>query len=207
MSHTALALLHQFGYGFVFLLLTLEATGLPLPGETVMVGAALYAARTHHLALLPLFVVAAGGAVAGGIIGYTIGRRFGPALLDRYGPRIGFDADRRLLGRYLLQRNGAAFVFWARFVAVLRSVAGILAGVNAMNTRRFMLFNALGGIVWTGLYCCGAYLLGHEITRIAGVAGPVLGITAVAVLIAAVVFIRRHEGRLITLARSAEGSR
>jgi membrane protein DedA with SNARE-associated domain len=137
-------LLHQYGYAFVFLLLLIEAIGLPVPGETVMVAAALYAAGTHHLALAPLLAAACAGTVLGGMIGYGLGRRFGAPLLLRYGRRIGLHADRRLLGRYLMQRNGAALVFFGRFVALLRCITSLLAGVNRMGWRRFVVFNALG---------------------------------------------------------------
>jgi membrane protein DedA with SNARE-associated domain len=199
-------LLHRYGYAFVGGLLLLESTGLPLPGETVMIAAALYAAQTHNLALVPLLAAAFAGAVLGGSIGYGLGRRFGPPLLVRFGPRIGLNADRRLLGRYLMQRNGAALVFLGRFFAVLRSVAALLAGASGMGWQSFMLFNVLGGAAWTGVYCLGGYWFGRAIMNVAGQAGFVLGIAALAAVIVAAWIIRRHEARLLRAARRAEAA-
>ena len=127
-ADTIHGLLHHYGYLFVFLLLLTEAIGLPVPGETVMVAAALYAASTHRLGLAPLLAAAFAGTVAGGMIGYVLGRRFGAPLLLRYGRHVGMHADRRLLGRYLMQRNGAALVFLGRFVALLRCVTAVPCG-------------------------------------------------------------------------------
>jgi membrane protein DedA with SNARE-associated domain len=202
-ADTIHGLLHHYGYAFVFLLLLTEAIGLPVPGETVMVAAALYAASTHRLGLAPLLAAAFAGTVAGGMIGYVLGRRFGAPLLLRYGRRVGMHADRRLLGRYLMQRNGATLVFLGRFVALLRCVTAVLAGASRMGWHRFLLFNVLGGAAWTGLYCVGAYTVGRAIMNVAGSMGIIIGAAAVGALIVGWVFLRRNEARLTELARRA----
>jgi membrane protein DedA with SNARE-associated domain len=199
------SLLHHGGYAVVFLVLLLEAVGLPLPGETVMIAAAVYAAGTGRLSLLPLMAVACTATVVGSALGYAVGRRFGGGLLERYGSRIGFSADRRLLAHDLMERRGAWLVLVSRFVTVLRSVLGLLAGASAMDARTFMLCNVIGGAIWCGFYCTAAFELGHAIMRVAGPLGVVIGVIVMAGLIAAFLFVRRHEARLIAAAKARAG--
>ena len=93
-------------------------------------------------------------------------------------------------------RYGGEVVFFGRFVAVLRAWAAFLAGTNRMNWPRFLLFNALGGIVWATLYGLGGYFLGENVHRLAGPVGIVAIILAVLFLIAFFLFVRRNENRL-----------
>ncbi len=196
------SLLHQGGYALVSAVLMLEAIGLPLPGETLMIAAAVYAAGTGRLSLLPLMAVCCAATVLGSTLGYAVGRRFGAAVLERYGDRIGFTAGRRLLAHDLMQRRGAGLVIASRFVTVLRSVLGLLAGASGMSLRLFMLCNLAGGALWCGFYCTSAYLLGHAVMRLAGPLGVAIGALVIATLVAAALFVRRHEARLIAAARA-----
>src|SRR5215813_2536268 len=100
--------------------------GIPLPGETVLVAAALYAAR-HGQSIAAVVASAAVGAVLGDNAGYWIGREFGYRLLRRYGGRVGLSPGKIKLGQYLFLRHGSKVVFFGRFVAVLRVLAAILA--------------------------------------------------------------------------------
>jgi len=190
------------GLAAMALILVLEAAGLPLPGETAMIAAALYLAQVGRLALLLLIVIATTATVLGGAIGYGVGRRFGLELLERYGGRIGFNADRRLLAHDLMQRNGAALIIGGRFVAGLRSVAGVLAGATGMDWRRFMACNLAGGALWAGSYCTGAYVLGHAIMRVAVPLGVTTCVAVAALLAAAFLFVRAHEASLIARAKA-----
>src|SRR4029079_13038149 len=106
--------------------------GAPLPGETVLVIASLFASR-HHLHIAGVIAAAAAGAVAGDNIGYWIGREVGYRLLLRYGSALGVAARRIKLVQYLFMRDGGKVVFFGRFVAVLRVLAAFLAGVNRMD--------------------------------------------------------------------------
>lgn len=195
------ALFRHYGYGAIFAGVLLESSGVPLPGESLLVAAAIYAAATHHLAIVWLVPAAAAGAILGDQIGYAIGRHVGVRVLERWGRRVGLSAERLELGRYLFRRYGGQVVFLGRFVAVLRTFAALLAGANRMPWPRFLLWNALGGLGWTSLYGFGAYALGDAARRVSGPIGIALGMLAAAALIAAFVFVRRNERRLLEQAR------
>src|SRR2546429_4048484 len=95
----------------VALIVGLESVGLPLPGETILVLAAIYAATEPNFNVWVLVAVAAFGAIIGDNIGYWLGSRYGYALLLRYGERIGMFEPRIKLGQYLFLRHGAQGVF------------------------------------------------------------------------------------------------
>ncbi|HUZ62606.1 MAG TPA: DedA family protein [Acetobacteraceae bacterium] len=196
-------LVAQHGFWIVGLLVALESMGLPLPGETALIVAAIYAGSAHHAGILGILAAAAAGAIIGDNIGYGIGRGLGYRLLARHGARIGLTVRKIKLGQYLFLRHGGKVVFFGRFIAVLRALAALLAGINHMPWPRFLLFNAAGGIVWAGLYGGGAYLLGHQIDRIAGPVGLVLAVAAVLVIIVAIVLARRHMAALEDAAERA----
>ncbi len=197
------SLFRDYGYAGVAGGVMLESLGLPLPGESLMIAAALYAAATGRLNIFILVPLAAIGAICGDQIGYALGRWIGEPALARWGRKIGLTEDRLLLGRYLFRRYGARVVFLGRFVAMLRTFAAQLAGANRMPWHRFLLWNALGGIGWTSMYGFGAYILGNTAERLSGPAGVGLGIVGAAALLAGFVFVRRNEARLLTEARLA----
>ena len=199
--HLLDSLFHQYGYTAVFVIIMLESIGLPLPGETLMVAAALYTASTHHLNIVLLVAFAAAAAICGDQIGYFIGRWIGFRMLKRWGRKLGLSEDRLELGRFLFRKYGAAVVFFGRFVAVLRTFAALLAGANRMPWHSFLLWNSLGGLAWTSLYGFGAYALGDAAKRISGPAGIALAVIGAAALLAAIIFIHRNESRLIEDAR------
>jgi membrane protein DedA with SNARE-associated domain len=184
-----------------FLGILLESTGLPLPGESLMIAAALYAAGTHRLDILVLVPLAAAGAICGDQIGYFLGRWIGYRLLARWGRNVGLSDERLELGRFLFRKYGAGVVFLGRFVAFLRTFAALLAGANRMPWHNFLIWNALGGIGWTALYGFGAYGLGDAAKRIRGPVGIGLGVVGGLALLAIVVFVHRNERRLIEDAR------
>jgi membrane protein DedA with SNARE-associated domain len=130
------------GYWVIGLIVGLESLGLPLPGETILVLAAIYAATEPSLNIWVVIAVAAFGAIIGDNIGYWFGSRYGYALLLRYGERIGMFEPRIKLGQYLFLRHGAKVVFLGRFVALLRILAAFLAGLNRMPWRAFLMANA-----------------------------------------------------------------
>ena len=193
----------HYGYWAVLVLVGLESMGLPLPGETALIAAAVYAGTSHDLNVVGVIAAACTGAVVGDNIGYGIGRIVGFPLVARYGPRIGLDERRIKLGQYLFRRYGGAIVFFGRFVALLRAAAALLAGINRMPWPRFFFFNAAGGICWASLFGFGAYLLGsraHLLTS--GIATVFLGI-AMVVITVFVRWLRREEERLQCEANAA----
>jgi membrane protein DedA with SNARE-associated domain len=190
-------LVQQHGYWIVGVVIALEAMGLPLPGESLMIAAAIYAATTHNLAIEWIVLSAAVGAIMGDNIGYLIGHRLGRRALERYGPRIGLTVPRQRLGQFLFLKYGGIVVFIGRFVAFLRVFAALLAGANRMRWGRFLMWNALGGIAWTHLYGIGAYMLGSQAHKLAGPFGLVMGGIAAVVVVAVVSFLKKNEHRLI----------
>ncbi len=200
-SESLHGLLGQYGYWLVFAGILLESIGLPLPGESLMIAAAVYAATTNNMNIFFIVGLAAAGAICGDQIGYGIGRWIGFRVLQRWGRRIGLSDERLELGRFLFRRYGGWVVFLGRFVAFLRTFAAVLAGANRMAWHSFLLWNALGGIGWTALYGFGAYALGQGVQRLSGPVGIGLGVVGGFALLAAVIFVRRNEKRLLEEAR------
>ena len=166
---TLVNLIPAYGPWIIFGVVALESAGVPLPGETILVGAALLAGSTGQLSIIPVVVAAAAGAIVGDSIGYAAGRRFGLPMLEKYGHYIHLDKDRLLIGRYLFFQYGSVVVFVGRFVAVLRMFAALLAGANRMPWGRFAFFNVSGGICWASSFGFGAHAVGTAIYKISEV--------------------------------------
>lgn len=195
--HAIEGLIHEYGYPVIFLCIMLESMGLPLPGESLLIAAALYAASTHHLNVFLVVPLAAAGAICGDQIGYGIGRWIGYRMLAHWGRKIGLTDDRLELGRFLFRKYGGGIVFLGQFVAILRTFVALLAGANRMPWHIFLLWNSLGGIGWTALYGFGAYGLGDAAKRLSGPLGIALAVIGSGTLLAAVVFVNRNENRLL----------
>jgi membrane protein DedA with SNARE-associated domain len=150
-----------------------------------------------------IFVVGAAGAIIGDTCGYWIGDKSGYPLLRRYGSKVRLDERKLKVARYLFARHGGKVVFFGRFVSVLRAYAAFLAGVNKMLYRRFLLFNAAGGIVWCAIYTFGAYWFGSALTKISGVLGWILLGVAVLGVVIAIVLVRRQLEVLTERAEAA----
>ncbi|GJE59081.1 DedA family protein [Methylobacterium trifolii] len=196
-------LIASYGYVAIFLIIALESAGVPMPGETVLISAAVYAGSTGNLDIVLVIAAAAAAAILGDNLGYWVGRRWGMPLLLRHGHLIALDHGRLKLGQYLFREHGGKIVFFGRFTAMLRAYAAVLAGVNRLDARRFMLFNALGGVAWAGIMGMGSYWCGRSIERIAGPVG--LALLAVVIFggLALWLFVRRHETRLLAQAEAA----
>lgn len=197
------ALIATHGLWIVALVIGLESMGLPLPGETCLVTASVYAGATGNLSLLAVIAAATAGAVTGDSLGFWIGRSAGQRTLIRHGTRVGITPEKVKLGRYLFLRHGGKVVFLGRFVAVLRVLAALLAGANQMAWPRFFLFNAAGGLVWATVFACGAYFFGSRIEALTGPAGLIVLALAAAGFIWLVMLMRKHEARWIEAAERA----
>jgi len=186
------------GYPAIALIIGLESMGLPLPGETALITAAIYAGSTHTLEIGPLVAAAAAGAIAGDSAGFWIGRWVGDSLILRHGSRLRLTPARLAAGQHLFNRYGGTVVFLGRFVALLRTLAALLAGINHMPWRRFLAFNAAGGFTWAASIGLGAYFLGQRIERIRSVVGIVGLAAAVAAAVAFWWLFKRYESRWLT---------
>ena len=202
-THDLTHLLNTYGYWAVLLFVAIESTGIPFPGETMLLLAAIYAGSTHHLSIPFVILAAAAGAILGDNLGFWVGREGGYRLLRRYGKYIRVEERRLKLGQYLFRRHGGKVVFFGRFVAVLRAWAAFLAGTNRMPWSRFLVFNAAGGIVWASLYGTGGYLLGDNVHRLTGTVGTVAVVLAALAIVAAFLYLRRNERRLADEAERA----
>src|SRR5215471_17473145 len=109
-------LIHEYGLVAVTAIIGLECLGLPVPGETALLAAAIYAGTKSDLNINAVIVTAAGAAIAGRMIGYLIGHKFGSLLLLRYGHYVGLTTGRIKLGQYLFMRYGGKIIFFAQFL-------------------------------------------------------------------------------------------
>ena len=139
--------IHQYGVAAVFLIIALESFGVPLPGESLLVTAAILAGR-GDISFYGLFLSAWAGSVVGDNIGYLIGKSLGHKLLWRYGAKVGLNAARLDKVEATFARFGPVTVCFARFVNVLRQLNGIVAGALKMKWWEFLLFNTIGGALW-----------------------------------------------------------
>ncbi len=204
-EHTLVHLVETYGPGLIGLVTGLEAMGLPLPAESLLIATAAYAGTTGKIGIAWIVLAAATGAILGDNLGYVIGRTLGWRALRRWGCHIGLTEDRLTLGAYLFRHHGGKVVFFGRFVALLRTLSALLAGANRMDWWRFLPSNAAGGVIWACGYGFAAYWLGDAIKRIAAPAALVLGGIALVVIVAAFVLIRRHEHTLIERAKREMG--
>lgn len=184
--------LGDYGYAAVFVLVAVESVGVPVPGETMLIVAALYAGATGDLSIWLVAAVAAAGAIVGDNLGYAVGRHGGWRLLRRYGHYVRLDERKLKLGRYLFIRHGGKVVFFGRFVGILRTYSAALAGANHMRFRRFLAFNAAGGVIWALIYALGYYYLADLIDRVGTPASIALIAISVVVAVTILLAIRRN---------------
>jgi membrane protein DedA with SNARE-associated domain len=196
-------LIQVYGLWVLFTVVMLESIGVPMPGETALVTAALYAGSTHQIGVVSVVLVAATAAIVGDNIGYLIGRTIRIRVLVRYGKYVRLNEPRLKVGQYMFLRHGGKIVFFGRFVALLRTYAALLAGANRMDWPHFLIMNALGGICWASLFGGGAYLFGEQMKRVAGPVSILLLIVAIGLAAAGIVFFRHHEKELEEQAEAA----
>jgi membrane protein DedA with SNARE-associated domain len=189
-------LVHRYGYVAVFTVVGLESLGIPVPGETMLISAALYAGLTHRLSIVLVVVAASAGAIIGDNIGYLIGHWGGYRLLVRFGRYVRLDQPKVKVARLLFHRYGPFVVFVGRFISILRAYAAFLAGANRMEWRLFLIFNAAGGVVWALAYGTAAYFLGHALDALSRWLAIGLGVAGAIAVVVGLILIRHYEGRL-----------
>ncbi len=189
-------LIHTYGYWIVAALVAIECAGVPVPGETALISAAIYAGTSHRISVVPVIAAAAIAATIGSAVGFWLGRAAGYPLALRYGSYIGLTESRLKLGQYMFLRHGGKIVFLSRFIGVLRALAGVLAGINRMDWGRFLLYSTVGGVIWAIGFGSAAYALGRQVHRLEGPFGIAIGVLIVGLIIGLVVVARRHHGRM-----------
>jgi membrane protein DedA with SNARE-associated domain len=189
-------LVAEYGLYAVFIIVMLESAGVPMPGETALVLASIYAGATGDLHIAQVIAAAAAGAIIGDNMGFWVGRHYGMPLLRRYGRLIHIDERRLAFGEAMFRRHGAKIVFFGRFIAILRIFAALLAGVNRYAWGSFLFYNAAGGIVWATVFGLGGYFFGEAIHRFTG---PIGLIALVAVIVGVGItwwVVKRQEKRM-----------
>lgn len=201
--HQLLPLVAAYGYAAVFGLLLIESVGIPAPGEGILIATAVFAARTHRLEIALVLAAGSLAAFLGTSIGYLLGREAGLPLLSRYGRFVGLTPARQRLGQYLFLRHGGKIVFLGRFVAFFRAFEGLLAGVNRMSWRRFLVFNAIGAVTWTTAVGLAAFYFGRAFVHLSRPLGWTLVALAATGFVAGLIYMRRAER---TLQREADAA-
>ena len=196
-------LLSNYGYLAVFLVIAIESLGIPAPGETMLVTAAVYAGATGNLLIEGVIAAAAAGAIIGDNIGYAIGRRGGYRLLLRYGPKLRIKESHLKVARYVFERHGGKVVFFGRFVAILRTYAAFLAGVGHMEWWRFLACNAAGGIVWATIFGLLGYFGQKAFERLSTPINVALGAIGLLAIVVFTIALRRRTERLADVAEQA----
>lgn len=189
-------LLIDYGLVLLFVLVAIESAGVPLPGETALITAAVLARPEFgHYTLAEVIVVAAAAAIVGDNIGYALGRYGGRALLERWQFAARY-ADRALPpAERFFKRHGGKTVFFGRFIAILRVTAAWMAGISRMEWWQFFLWNAAGGIVWATGVGILAYYAGKAVAETIsrfGVIGVVIVVVVGGLVLLAIHFWRRR---------------
>jgi membrane protein DedA with SNARE-associated domain len=163
--HTLEPWLNHWGYLAVGAFVFLEDFGVPVPGETILIAASIFAGA-GRLNIVVVAVVAFVAAVLGDNIGYAIGRFGGVAAVARWGRYVGLTAARVEKATMFFGRHGGKIIVVARFVEGLRQANGIVAGISRLPFLRFVSFNALGAALWVTLWCCVGYFAGAHVVTI-----------------------------------------
>jgi membrane-associated protein len=184
----------KVGYAAVFGLIAVETMGVPVPGETALIAAALLA-HSGDMDIVTLIIVAAAAAILGDNVGFAIGRRYGRRLFLANGPF--FDQRHRVLelGEPFFAKHGPKAVFLGRWVSGLRIASAWLAGMNHMRWPVFLFWNALGGIAWATSIGLSVYLLGAFAEHAIAIAGPVAAGLVIVLLVGVFVWRRRRQRR------------
>jgi membrane protein DedA with SNARE-associated domain len=190
-------LIDTAGYPLLFVIVMSESSGVPVPGETALVTAAVLASQ-GKLQIELVIALAAAAAIVGDNIGYLIGRKGGRWLLERPGAFRRQRQEVLRVGEPFFQLHGSKAVFFGRFLLGLRVWASWLAGATRMHWRSFVLWNALGGITWATAVGLIGYYLGHSAGNAIETFG-LFGLGAVLLaLISGLVLHRRHRARSST---------
>lgn len=158
-QHAVMALIHQYGYGGLFLAMTLANIGAPVGSEVVLPAAGALVATGDLSNLWATISVAVAGELSGGAVGYAIGRFGGRPFVERFGKYVRFHHSHLDRGDAFFDRYGTFAIFICRFIPVVRGIVAIPAGIARMNIAAFALWTALGSTI----FCGGLILLGNEL--------------------------------------------
>ncbi|HXL62201.1 MAG TPA: DedA family protein [Mycobacterium sp.] len=159
--------LEHWGYLGVGGMLFLEDFGVPVPGEIMLIAAAIFAGA-GQMNIAVVFVVAVFAAVIGDNIGFIVGHFGGRPLAERFGRYVFLTPERLDRTENYFNSHGGKIVTVARFIDGLRQLNGLLAGIGGMGWLKFLGYNALGAVLWVGTWCALGYFAGENIVDIYG---------------------------------------
>ncbi len=200
-GHEINHLIQSYGCGIVFAAAALQAVGAPVPGTTVLVAAAVFAATAHGLPIVGVILAGAGGAAAGTTAGFLIGRRGGVPLLLWIGRRLRQDPVRIGRLRTEFARRGSGWIFIGRFITGVRNVTGLLAGASGMPFVRFLVVNLAAALVWAAVNALEYYWFGRALAGASTWLQVLLVVLGLAWLVLSLHLLRRRAARRL---RSAD---
>jgi membrane-associated protein len=165
--------------------------GFFLPGDSLLVTAGLFAAR-GDLEVVPMIVVLSIAAIAGDTVGYNIGARAGPKLFTRPDSWL-FNRKHLITTKEFYERHGPFTIVIARFIPILRTFAPVVAGVGAMEYKRFIVYNIAGGIGWVVTTVLGGYFLGQMVPNIHDHIHKVIVVVIVLSLLPAIIKVAKEK--------------
>ena len=201
--HTLAPVLTHYGYLAVAGFLFLEDFGVPVPGEAILIAAAVYAGA-GRLNIVAVAVIAFAAATAGDNVGFAIGRFGGRPLVLRLGRYVGITNERLDKAEQWFHRHGGKVVTIARFVEGLRQANGIVAGVTRMAWLRFLAYNVLGAALWVGVWTTVGEISGSHIDTVYSIVSRVFLYLVAAVVVALVARFLVHRRRRRETGRDAQ---
>ncbi|MBL8149152.1 MAG: DedA family protein [Blastocatellia bacterium] len=196
------ALIAKYGYYLIFALVMVGNMGVPVPEETTVIASG-FAVQRGLLDYETVVAVCIFSAVVGDNIGYMIGKKGGRALILKYGKYIRVDDVRLRKFEGFFEKYGDKTVFFARFIAGLRFLAGPLSGAARMQFRRFFMFNALGAIVWVFVMTQLGYHFGNQLPRLLAIIGKANAtiVIVVALVVGLIYYLRKRQQRQQTITK------
>ena len=188
------AVVDALGYPAAGLGILIESSGIPFPGEALLLAAAAWAAARHHSLVL---VIAFGflGATAGADLGYFLGFKGGRPFVERFGSLFHIKPEHIARSELFFARYGDRAVLAARFVLGLRTWGSMLAGMARMPFWRFQLFSAIGGLGWAIVIGTAGYLLGSNLALLEAIIRAIgLGGLVIVVLLGVILLVAQRRG-------------
>lgn len=183
--------LRHYGYAAVAVALFVENIGVPLPGQLVLIAAAVYAG-TGSLNIVAVGIVGLVATVLGSAVGFAVGVYGGRPLVERYGKYVLLTEERLDKGEAFFNKRGWLVLLVGRFIEGVRQAMAVLAGISEMKFKRFIVFTSAGGVIWIGFWTALSDLAGSHITTIikyagylAAAAGVVVGLMIVRLVVRA----------------------
>ena len=194
-THELNHLIHEYGCALVFLVVGLQALGLPLPGTTAVIAASLYAATSHGLPIEGVIAAAAAGALLGTCGGFALGRWGGESLLLRFGRRLRRTPERVQQLRTEFAAHGGAWLIIGRWITGVRNLTGLVAGASGMPVNRFLRYSVIAALAWALVEGLKYYWFGRALAGADTWVQVVVIVAGLAWTIASFILLRRRAMR------------